>query len=210
MILGSFLEGVREAGALIELVCADRHDIRPCSCGNMHCWNREPGVCCLKDGMQALYPKLEASDILVLATPVYIPLPGMMQNFLNRLCPLLDPHLSFRDGRTRVKFRNNVSINKIALVSVSGWWEIGNFDTVVQITKELAANAGVEYAGAVLRPHAMMFKAMGGLNDTCRDILADVKRAGEELIKDGVMSDETLRKISRPLVTQEVYFRGLM
>lgn len=91
-ILNPFLEGAKEAGASVELFYASQ--IKPRDCvGDMNCWYKIPGKCHIRDGMQEIYPKLREADILVLATPVYIPLPGYMQNFINRLCPLMDPYL---------------------------------------------------------------------------------------------------------------------
>ena len=81
--------------------------------------------------------------------PVYIPLPGAMQNVINRLCPLIEPRLEFRQGRTRARFRDDVNIRKIVLVSTGGWWEKENFDTVVRIVEELAEAASVEFGGSI-------------------------------------------------------------
>ena len=100
LLLTPFLQGMTDAGADVELLYASRLQVKPCSCGHMYCWNEAPGECCLQDDMQSLYPRLKRADILVLAAPVYIPLPGAMQNVLNRLCPLLDPVLEFREGRS--------------------------------------------------------------------------------------------------------------
>ena len=202
MILSSFIQGLEEAGSEVELFYVNRLKIKPCTCGNMLCWYSSPGECCIEDDMQTLYPKLRAADILVLATPVYIPIPGEMQNFINRLCPLVDPYLESRQGRTRARFREDVKIGKIALVSTGGWWEVENFDTVVRIVGELAEGASVEFGGAVLRPHAFLMKVEGKLTVDGEDILAAVKRAGTELILDGVMKQETLETISRPLISE--------
>jgi hypothetical protein len=105
--------------------------------------------------MQNLYTKLCKADILVLTTLVYLPLPGEMQNIINRLVPLIEPILEFKDGRTRAKFHGQIRIRKIVLVSVCGWWEIGNFDTLVRIVEEIAKDVNCEFAGAVLRPHGL-------------------------------------------------------
>jgi len=153
MILDPFIHGMTEAGADVEVFYTKNLKVKPCT-GQLQCWGKTPGECYIKDDMQKLYPKLREADILVLATPVYIPLPGEMQNVINRLCPLLDPFLEFREGRTRAMFRKDVGIRKIVLVSTGGWWEKANFGTVVRITEELAKDASVEFAGAVLRPHA--------------------------------------------------------
>lgn len=203
LLLTPFIQGLRDAGADVELFYASRLKVKPCSCGEMVCWNEMPGECCIKDDMQLLYPKLKAAELLILATPVYIPLPGEMQNIINRLCPLLDPCLEFRAGRTRARLREDVAIRKIALVSTSGWWERENFGTVVRVVEEFAADAGVEFAGAVLRPHASLMKAQGQLTQEGQAVWDAARRAGYELLKEGGMTRETLETISRPLISQE-------
>ncbi len=203
LILTLFIQGMMDAGAEVELFYPRRLKVKPCTCGEMYCWYRKAGECCIKDDMQLLYPQLREADILILATPVYIPLPGEMQNFINRLCPLIDPILENREGRTRAKFRKQVKIRKIVLVSTGGWWEKANFETVVRITEELAKVASVEFAGAVLRPHAFLMKKKGKLTKDGEAVLNRVKRAGYELIKEGRMNKDTLEAISRPLISEE-------
>jgi len=203
MILTPFIEGMTEAGSDVELFYASRLKVKPCSCGEMYCWYGKPGECCIKDDMQTLYPKLREADILVLATPVYIPLPGGMQNVINRICPLVVPFLETREGRTRARFREDVKIQKIALVATGAWWEKGNFGTVVRIVEELAKDASVEFAGAVIRPHAFLMKQQGELTQAGEAVVNAARRAGHELVKDGKMDRETLETISRPLISQE-------
>jgi multimeric flavodoxin WrbA len=207
MILNPFIEGMTDAGSHVELFYASRLKVKPCVCGNMYCWTETPGECCIKDKMELLYPRLKEADILVLATPVYIPLPGDMQNIINRLCPLIDPVLEFRKGRTRAKFHKDARIRAIVLVSTGGWWEKGNFGTVVRIVRELAEDASVDFAGAVLRPHAHAMRREGELTHDGRSVLDAVRRAGYELVKDGVMKHETLEAISRPLISRAEFWR---
>ncbi|MEM2110706.1 MAG: flavodoxin family protein [Candidatus Bathyarchaeia archaeon] len=120
MLMEPFLEGMKDAGASVELFYVKRLNIKPCI-GDFHCWYTKPGECIIPDDMQILYPKLRSADILVVTTPVYIPLPGEMQNFINRLCPLVEPILKKRGGRTRARFHEDVKIRKVVLVSASGW-----------------------------------------------------------------------------------------
>ena len=204
MVLAPFIQGMMDAGSDVELFYASRLKVKPCTCGEMYCWYRRPGECCVKDDMQLLYPKLREAEILVLATPVYIPLPGQMQVIINRLCPLVKPLLETRAGRTRARFHEDVQIQKIVLVSTGGWWEKANFGTVVRIVEELAVNAStVEYAGAVLRPHAFLMKSEGELTKDGQSVLDAARRAGYELVKEGAMSKETLEAVSRPLISEE-------
>jgi multimeric flavodoxin WrbA len=206
-ILTSFLQGLKEGGCDADLFYASNLDVRPCNCGRMYCWRDMPGECCIKDDMEMLYPKLRDADILILATPVYVPLPGEMQNLLNRLCPLLDPVLDFREGRTRARFREGVKIQQFVLVSTGSWWEIENLRQVVRIVEELAAVASVEFAGAVLRPHAHIMMENGNLTRDGEEILNAAQRAGRELIEEGEMNRETLDEISRPLISREDLWR---
>ena len=198
-ILIPFIEGMKEAGATVELFYAKRLNIKSCV-GDFYCWNKNPGQCHIKDSMQLLYPKLRDADILVLATPVYVPLPGEMQNLINRLVPLIDPTLKKQNGRTRARFHADVKISKIALVSTSGWWELGNFGTVVRIVKELAEDASVDFAGALLRPHAW---AMAENKEKTEKILKAARQAGYQLAKEGRMSKNLLKTVSQPLISEE-------
>ena len=86
VVLTPFLQGMTDAGAGVELFYASRLDVEPCT-GEFHCWYEKPGECYIKDDMELLYPELREAEILVLATPVYIPLPGEMQNVINRALP---------------------------------------------------------------------------------------------------------------------------
>lgn len=198
VILNPFLEGMKEAGASVDLYYLQNLDIKPCM-GDFHCWREKPGECIQSDDMDMLYPKLRRADILVLATPVYVPLPGQMQNFLNRLLPLLKPDLVVREGRTRARFHDEVAIGKIALVSTSGWWEIDNFATVVRIAKEFSEDAGVEFAGAILRPH---FSVMDENGVKRREVLEASRTAGRQLVRNGRMSDDVLQTVCQPLVSR--------
>lgn len=202
VLLDPFLQGMTAAGSKVELVYASRLEVEPCS-GEMHCWYGRPGECYIQDDMEMLYPKLREAQILVLATPVYIPLPGAMQNVINRLCPLVDPLLENREGRTRARFRQQVAIRRIVLVSTSGWWEMGNFGTVVRIAEELAADASVEFAGAVLRPHAFLMREKGELTVDGEAVVEAARRAGYELVVEGEMRAETLEAVARPLISEE-------
>jgi multimeric flavodoxin WrbA len=202
LILNPFLKGAKDAGADVELFYSNKLKIKPCT-GCFFCWDEKPGVCPIKDDMQILYPKLRSTDILVLATPVYVPLPGDFQNFLNRTIPLMNPVLrTTPDERTRIIFHKDVKISKIVLVSTCGWWEKGNFGTVIRIAEEFAKDASVEFAGAVLRPHSdYLFQK----NEKTKKILENCKLAGYQLVKEGKMHPETLKAIGSPLVSRRNY-----
>lgn len=203
MVLGPFVQGMEEAGASVELLYPSHLKIKPCSCRDMYCWYNTPGQCCIKDDMQSLYPRLKQAEILILASPVYIPLPGAMQDLINRLCPLLKPVLEWREGRTRARFHEDVAIRQLVALSTGGWWERENMDTVVRIVREIAEDASVEFAGAVLRPHAFLMKQDGLLTADGQAVQEAARRAGYELVHEGAMGQDTLDEVSRPLISEE-------
>ncbi len=205
LVLLPFLEGMKQAGASVELFYARKLSIKPCT-GELDCWHKCPGQCYIEDDMQQLYPKLRQAEILVLATPIYLPLPGQMQNIINRLVPLIEPILEFRDGRTRAKFHSNVNIRQIVLVSVCGWWELGNFDTMLQIVEEIAKDVNCEFAGAVFRPHAYLMRTE---TVKTKKVLDALRQVGSELVNSGIMPKDLLEIIVQPLISEEEYRHSL-
>ncbi|UCD19384.1 MAG: flavodoxin family protein [candidate division WOR-3 bacterium] len=202
MIMIPFIEGMNDAGADVETFYAKNVKIEPCT-GEMHCWYEKPGECYIQDDMQKVYPILKHAEILILATPVYIPLPGEMQNIMNRLCPLVIPELQTREGRTRARFRDDVKLRKVVLVATGAWYEKENLSTVERIALEFAEDASIEFAGAILRPHAFLMKQQGELTKDGAKILEMVRQAGRELVENGRIAKETLDLIARPLVGRE-------
>ncbi len=199
LVLAPFIEGLKDAGASVEAVYAKNLKIRPCI-GDFQCWFKKVGECIHSDDMLSLYPKLREADILVLATPVYLPLPGEFQNLLNRLMPICEPTLEFRDGRTRIKFHDDVNISKIVLVATGGWWELENLDTLIRIAKEIAENTSVEFVGALLRPHAFLLM---DFKEKAEVVFDAIKTAGNQLVIDGRISPNLFEIISQPLISEE-------
>ncbi len=197
-ILFPFIEGMKDAGAKTEIVYAKQLKINPCI-GDFQCWFEKVGECIHKDDMQTIYPKLRAADILVLATPVYIPLPSAMQKFLNRLLPIVEPLLEFTEGRTRARFHQDVKISKIVLVASGGWWEKENLKTVTHIAEEIASNTSAEFAGAIIRPHAGQ---MRNFPHEAATVFTAARQAGQQLITKGKIAEETLQLISQPLISE--------
>ncbi len=200
-LLTPFMEGMKKAGASVELIYTRKLKILPCI-GCFKCWGETIGECFIQDDMQDLYPKLRSADILVLATPVYSPLPGEMTNFVNRLVPLIEPILEFRNGRTRARCHEDVNISKLLAVVVGGWWELANLDLVVRVFKELAENYSIEFTGAILRPHCYPLKDE---TEKSKEILQMLEKIGFKLINEGKLDKDDLDFVSQPLANKEEY-----
>jgi multimeric flavodoxin WrbA len=207
LILTPFLEGMEKAGATVEVDYVQQLNIKPCL-GCFNCWLKTPGKCSHDDDMKSLFPKIAEADVLVLATPLYVDgMSGMMKNVLDRLIPMAEPFFEMRDGHCRhvIRYKNKID-SKIVLVSNCGFWEMDNFDPLVDHVKAICRNENREYAGALLRPHGPALRYMKEMEAPVDDIFEAAKTAGTELVTKGKMDQATLNTISRELLPLEEYF----
>ena len=71
LMLNHLVEGMRDAGAAVEVINLHKMNIKNCI-GCFTCWTKTPGKCIHKDDMtDEIYPKYLDADLLVLATPLY-------------------------------------------------------------------------------------------------------------------------------------------
>lgn len=207
LILNPFLDGMNEAGADVELICTSDLRINPCY-GDFNCWTKTPGICSQKDDMSMINQKMSQADILVFASPVYCDgVTGPLKMLMDRTVPQAQPFFELRDSHTRHPLRNDVRRGKIVLVSNSGLWELDNFDAMMAHIKAFSKNANAEFAGALLRPHGEALRPMLEMGAPVKDILDSAKEAGRQLIRDGEMSAETLKTVSRELLPRDAYIQ---
>jgi multimeric flavodoxin WrbA len=206
LLLSWFLRGMETEGAQVRTVYASALKAKPCDCGEMRCWFRHPGDC-YWDDLPEFYDAVRKAEILVLASPVYVPLPGAFQELLNRLTPLMEPAIVTRHDRTRARFREDVAVRKIVAVSTGGWWEKENFDSFVRIVREVADSVSVEFAGAILRPHVDAMWRQGEITDAGEAVLRAAESAGRELVRRGSLDGSVLDAVCRPLVSRATYNR---
>lgn len=94
-IADSLLEGAREAGAITETVYLYETRMQFCQ-GEFHCFEKTPGKCMYaqKDEVQSLWEKAVTFDLILIGSGLYASfLTGRTKMFLERVLPLLDPHL---------------------------------------------------------------------------------------------------------------------
>ncbi len=205
LILSPLLEGLREAGAEVELFYTNQLSIKPCQ-GEFNCWIKTPGHCWQEDDMQMLHAKLAGADAWVFATPVYLwGAAAPLKNLMDRLLPLIEPFMTLRDGHCSHPLRAGVKPAKIVLVANAGFWEMDNFDPLLVQTKTMCRVLGFEYAGALLRPHGPALAAMLDMGAPVQDVLDAARRAGHELVSRGHIGAGTELAVSRILLPLETY-----
>ena len=207
LLLNTFLEGAKEAGAEIDLVYVD--DLKVNSClGCFTCWVKTPGQCVHKDDMADLLTKYQTADVLILATPVFVDgMTSTLKAVLDRSIPLVQPFFEVRDDHCRHPPLGDRKMSKVVLVSVSGFTELDNFDPLVAHVKAYCKNLNSEFIGAILRPmgaHLQVFRQMGIQVD---DIFMAFKQAGKELVQAGTIRPDTQNTISREIVPRDEYIK---
>jgi len=202
-ILTHFVEGMRNAGAEVDIIYTRDLDIGDCR-GCFNCWTSTPGRCIQEDDMSDVLTKFAESDILILATPVYVDgMTGSLKTLLDRSIPLLHGRFELRDDHCRHPLREHVKIGKLVLISVSGFTEMDNFDPLVAHIKAASLNMNREFAGAILRPNAWIIDPPKQHGIPQDDIIDAVKQAGYELILEGKMKEETLTTVAREIIPRD-------
>jgi multimeric flavodoxin WrbA len=205
LLLGPFLDGMREEGCEVELIYACKLDVKSCL-GDRSCWTKTPGKCVQDDDVSTLLPKFQQADVIVFATPVYVDgMPGTLKNLIDRLIPLIEPYFVMRGEHCRHPPRQPHKHSKVVLISNCGFWEMDNFDPLVMHVQAICKNACWEYVGALLRPHGEALGYMIKNRLPVQDVLAATRNAGKELAKTGKISEQNMKTVSRELVPLDTY-----
>jgi multimeric flavodoxin WrbA len=202
VLLTPFLVGMRHQGAKIDIALAARKKIELCR-GCFRCYAETPGVCMHRDDMPALLERIRAADLMVLATPVYLDgMTSLAKKVMDRLVPFLDPHFELTGDRLRHPLRWKFP-EKIVLLSVCGYPGLQNFDPLVFHMERLAWNMHSEFSGALLRPAAFSLLMAQKYSEKVRNVMDAARAAGEELVKDGKVSQATAQAVAADICTTE-------
>jgi multimeric flavodoxin WrbA len=199
MILHPFLDGMLEAGSDVEVFYTRKLKIGACN-GDMSCWFVNPGTCGQKDDMQMLLPKLKEADVIVWASPVYYAgVTGPLKNLMDRQLPLY-----LQGGQAKPQ--------KAVLISSCGAWELSMFDPLLLQMKAIynRPDESSDFAGALLRPMADGMKEMVKAGETglVEGVFRAAREAGRQLAREGMISEELKKQVSRELMPRDAYYKA--
>jgi len=197
MMLNSLVEGMREAGAEVEVVKLREKKIRNCI-GCFTCWTKTPGKCLHKDDMTLeLFPKLLACDLVIYASPLYYhTINAAMAAFMERTLPAATPFFDQgEDGKTfhPLRYRMPESV----LLSVCGFPEASEFDAMLEFFRR-TRHQDARPVAAICRAGASLLSAPP-LAAKARDVLDATRQAGKELVANLKIAPETMARITQPL-----------
>lgn len=195
MVLNPFLVGLRHQGAQVDVALLARKKIEPCA-GCFTCYAQTPGECIHADDMPALIQRIQQAEMLVLATPVYLDgMTGLAKTFVDRLVTFLDPHFIETEAGMLHPLRWKFP-GKLFLLSVCGYSGLHNFDPLVLHMERIARNLHAQFCGALLRPAVFSVLFTRKYPERVRGVLDAVRSAGEELARNGVISEKTLAAVA--------------
>lgn len=200
LMLKPLLEGMREAGAQVEMVELRKKTIRNCS-GCFTCWTKSPGVCIHKDDMtNELFPKWLESDLVIYASPLYhFTLNAELKTFIERTLPVLEPFFLHGEGTTRHPLRHEHP--KVCFLSVAGFPEDSVFDQLSAWVNFIYGGHNQSPGPLVAEFYRPMAEAMNlpAFRDKATDVLEATKLAGREIVESMRVNPETMARITQPL-----------
>ncbi len=135
-LLEECLAGARATGAETDLLVVSAAGIEPCR-GCEDC--AAAGECVVRDGMQDVYPRLDAADAMVVSTPVYFAtVPAVLKTLYDRCQPYWVRR--YRLGQPIVRRRPG------ALLMVGGGGDPYGHECAATTTRSVFAVLGVDYA----------------------------------------------------------------
>lgn len=178
-----------------------KKNIKPCM-GCFSCWSKTPGSCVIADDMIEISNEIKKADIIIMSFPLYFfGLPSEVKAFVDRCLPFMKPYMgnmangsgSFHELRDE-----SMEQKKLVLISTCGYVKARPMFPALLAEYDLICGKG-NYT-AILCPEGELFIAEKAKRQ--RDgYLEVVREAGAEFSENLKLSDETMEKLSQPILS---------
>jgi multimeric flavodoxin WrbA len=202
LVLQKFLEGAQRAGASAKTLYLRNYKIHHCL-GCYGCWLKTPGRCVQKDDMsELLFERYLAADLVVLASPVYhATLNARMKLFVERTLPMMDPLGEPPEGGGHPhRFENTP---RVVTLSVCGYWDQSMFEAL-SLTWQVIL--GGDLIAEIYR-HSSEFLTVPEFQPQAQAVLDAMAQAGEEVVRQGRVSPETMADLTQDLAPADTLAR---
>lgn len=202
----AFVRGMLRSGKYeAETVHITALHIKPCM-GCLSCWGRTEGECVIQnDDIPALKAKILASDILIASFPLYyFGIPGQFKVMMDRLLSLVTAYhgqSTPQDGEPAHTFRYPKEGQKYILISGCAYNETDQVYDPILREFDLILGKG-NYLALLCPQYKTMIDNGGARVDRS---VARFVAAGEEYARNETLSEETVRAVTRPPFSNEVY-----
>lgn len=185
----------------VELVDIYKNDIKPCL-GCFSCWSKTPGECVIKDDMQEIYKKIEASDVIIESFPLYFfGMPSGVKAMTDRCLPFMLPYMgNIASGSASFHELRNEAMHEKRLVVISTCGYVETAPMFPALLKQYDLICGEGGYTPIICPEGELFIAEKAKRQR-EGYLSDIKNAGAEFSQNLSLSDETMKKISVPMLS---------
>ena len=207
----SFIEGFKngctddeESISIDELHVASMN-IAACK-GCFACWQKTPGICCIKDDMQKVIEKLIDADLILWSFPLYyFNVPGILKNLIDRQLPMSLPFMSSKEngyGSGSHDSRYDMESKRHVLISTCGFYSaVGNYDSVLRMFDHFLGKGNYT---TIFCGQGELFRVKE-LSARTDEYLSTVKCAGSEYAMTGTISEETDAILHTLLYSRDVF-----
>lgn len=200
-ITKAFLSGFPE-DTEIETVNLYRKNIKPCV-GCFSCWSKTQGHCVIQDDMQEIYPKIQAADIIIESFPLYFfGMPSQLKAMTDRCLPFMLPYMGnlVEDKNASFHELRDESMHEKRLVVITTCGYVDEKPMYPALLKEYDLICGDGNYTAILCPEGELFIAEKAKRQR-EGYLADIKKAGAEFAENLCLSEETKKRIAKPILS---------
>ena len=207
----SFIEGFKngctndeESLSIDELHVASMN-IAACK-GCFACWQKTPGICCIKDDMQTVIEKLIDADLILWSFPLYyFNVPGILKNLIDRQLPMSLPFMSSKQdeyGSGSHDSRYDMECKRHVLISTCGFYSaVGNYDSVLRMFDHFLGKGNYT---TIFCGQGELFRVKE-LSARTDEYLSTVKCAGSEYAMTGTISEKTDTILHTLLYPRDVF-----
>jgi len=209
VIVSALLEGVAKAGASTENVLLARKKIGHCI-GCFTCWTKTPGKCVLKDDMEELLKKYMASDIVIMASPLYVDhVTGIMKDFMDRSLPLVCPQFEMGcAGQTRHVSRYE-KYPSIVWVSNCGFPEKDQFAVLQLACERDIRNNKADIIAQIYRSQGPLLTSDNPKFELVLNRYKELlRKAGAEIASKRKIPADLHAELDKPLIPEDEYSKG--
>ena len=207
----SFIEGFKngctndeESLSIDELHVASMN-IAACK-GCFACWQKTPGICCIKDDMQTVIEKLIDADLILWSFPLYyFNVPAILKNLIDRQLPMSLPFMSSKQdgyGSGSHDSRYDMEGKRHVLISTCGFYSaVGNYDSVLRMFDHFLGKGNYT---TIFCGQGELFRVKE-LSARTDEYLSTVKCAGSEYAMTGTISEKTDTILHTLLYPRDVF-----
>lgn len=194
----AFLVGMNEHN--YEIIDTMKQPVKPCI-GCYSCWNKTPGQCIQKDGMNIVLDKIKDADIVIWSFPLYCyGMPSNLKAYIDRLLPLTTKVQDVdENGETYHPAREEHKVRNIMISGCGFPNKSGNYEGAIFTFQKLFGET--EIITCVEAPMLSIEEA----KPLAEKYLKVVEQAGREYAKTGGITEETHRILDTPMYDPKAY-----